>query len=131
MTSDLIKMCERLPKHFQPLCQKEKELHKTLHQILSEEIANSLSRKSSRLTHLYGLPKTYKATLSTRPILSATGTYNYNLAKWLEQRLKPLSLNRYTITDTFVLADEIRTHTMNEDDILVSYDGTALFTNEP
>ena len=28
-------------------------------------------------------------------------------------------------------ADEIRTHTMNEDDILVSYDVTALFTNVP
>ena len=66
-----------------------------------------------------------------RPILSATGTYNYNLAKWLEQKLKPLSLNEYTITDAFTFADEIRTHTMNEDDILVSYDVTALFTNVP
>ena len=66
-----------------------------------------------------------------RPILSATGTYNYNLAKWLEQKLKPLSLNEYTITDAFAFADEIRTHTMNEDDILVSYDVTALFANVP
>jgi len=32
------------------------------------------SPKSSRLAHLYGLPKTHKATLSMRPILSATGT---------------------------------------------------------
>ena len=102
-----------------------------LHQILPEEIANSLSPKSSRLAHLYGLPKTHKATLSMRPILSATGTYNYNLARWLEQKLKPLSLNKYTITDAFAFADEIRTHTMNEDDILVSYDVTALFTNVP
>ena len=59
-------------------------------------------------------------------VLSATGTYNYNLAKWLEQKLEPLSLNEYTITDAFVFADEIRTHTMNEDDILVFYDVTAL-----
>ena len=66
-----------------------------------------------------------------RPILLATGTYNYNLAKWLEQRLKPLSLNEYTITDAFAFADEIRTHTMSETDILVSYDVTALFTNVP
>ena len=55
-----------------------------------------------------------------RPILSATGTYNYNLAKWLEQKLKPLSLNEYTITDAFAFADEIRTHTMNEDDIIAA-----------
>ena len=31
----------------------------------------------------------------------------------------------------FAFVDEIRTHTMNEDDILVSYDVTALFTNVP
>ena len=108
-----------------------KELHETLHQILPEEIANSLSPKSSRLAHLYGLPKTHKATLSMRPILSATGTYNYNLAKWLEQKLKPLSINEYTITDAFAFADEIRALTVNEGDILVSYDVTALFTNVP
>ena len=62
-------------------------------------------------------------------ILKPNLSTNYNLAKWLEQKLNPLSLNEYTITDAFAFADEIRPHTMNEDDILVSYDVTALFTN--
>ena len=66
-----------------------------------------------------------------RPILSATGTYNYKLAKWLEEKLKPLSINEYTVTDAFDFADEIRNVSVNEDDILVSYDVTALFTNVP
>ena len=57
------KMRGRPPKHFRPLFQKEKELQEHLRQILPEEIANSLSPKSSRLTHPYGLPKTHKATL--------------------------------------------------------------------
>ena len=99
--------------------------------ILPQEIAISLSPKSSRLAHLYGPPKTHKANLSMRPILSATGTYNFNLAKWLEEKLKPLSVNEYTITDVFDFADEIRSSPMNEEDILVSYDVTALFTNVP
>ena len=43
-----------------------------------------------------------------RPILSATQTYNYALAKWLDTKLKPLSLNRYTVTDIFEFANEIR-----------------------
>ena len=64
-----------------------------------------------------------------RPILSATGTYNFNLAKWLEQKLKPLSVNEYKITGAFEFADEIRSIPMNAEDILVSYDVTALFTN--
>ena len=65
-----------------------------------------------------------------RPILSATGTYNYKLAKWLEEKLKPLSINEYTITDAFELLTKFETF-VNEDDILVSYDVTALFTNVP
>ncbi|XP_015774439.1 PREDICTED: uncharacterized protein LOC107352642 [Acropora digitifera] len=66
-----------------------------------------------------------------RLILSVTGTFNFNLAKWLEEKLKPLSVNEYTITDVFDFADEIRSSPMNEEDILVSYDLTALFTNVP
>ena len=93
------------PKHFDPLLQKEKEAHSILHQILPDDIASSLSPKSSRMAHLYGLPKIHKAKLSMRPILSATGTYNYNLAKWLEEKLKPLSVNEYTNADAFEFVD--------------------------
>ena len=53
------------------------------------------------------------------------------MAKWLEEKLKTLSVNEYTITDAFEFADEIRSIPMNEEDILVSYDVTALFTNVP
>ena len=91
----------------------------------------SLKHYHPLLALLYGFPKTPKATLSMRPILSSTGTYNYKLAKLLEKKLKPLSINGYTITDAFDFADEIRNLSVNEDDILVSYDVTALFTNVP
>ena len=124
-------MLGRPLKHLHSLLQKEKELQETLHRILLEKIANSLSPKISRLTHLYGLPKTHNATQDTRPILSATETYNDNLAEWREEKLKPLFINEYTVTDAFAFADEIRTHSMNDEDILVCHDVTALFTNVP
>ncbi|XP_068738974.1 uncharacterized protein [Montipora capricornis] len=66
-----------------------------------------------------------------RPILSATGTYNYALAKWLDEKLKPLSINRFTITDTFAFATEMKETKLNEEDILVSFDVSSLFTNVP
>lgn len=66
-----------------------------------------------------------------RPILSATPTYNYALAKWLDTKLKPLSLNRYTVTDIFEFANEIRDLEIANGDILVSYDVSSLFTNVP
>ena len=56
-----------------------------------------------------------------RPILSATGTYNYAL----DEKLKPLSVNRYTISDTFSFAEEIQNLDIDENDILVSYDVTS------
>ena len=66
-----------------------------------------------------------------RPILSATNTYNYQLAKWLEDKLKPLSTNEYTVSDAFRCAEEIRSLSVKEQDLLVSYDVSALFTNVP
>ena len=54
-----------------------------------------------------------------RPILSTTGTYNYALAKWLDEKLKPLSINDHTISDVFQFAEEIHGLDLNEGDILV------------
>ena len=64
-------------------------------------------------------------------ILSATGTYNYALAKRLDEKLKPLSTNEYTISDVFNFAAEIQHFKLNQNVFLVSYDVTVLFTNVP
>ena len=79
----------------------------------------------------YGLPKTHKEKLTVRPILSATGTYNYPLAKWLDDKLKPLSLNQHTVTDIFEFVNEVWELKINEGYILVSYYVSSLFTNVP
>ena len=66
-----------------------------------------------------------------RPILSATGTYNYKLAKWLDEKLKPLSTNEHTIGDIFSFADDLQEMEISDHGILVSYDVSALLTNLP
>ena len=121
----------RPPKHYHPLLEKEKHLDSVVRRILPKHIADTVCQKGSRLAHLYGLPKMYRERLAMRPILSATGTYNYALAKWLDEKLKPLSVNNYTISDVFQFAEEIHELQFNEGDILVSYDVSALFTNVP
>jgi len=65
------------------------------------------------------------------PILSAMGTYNYKLAKWLSKKLKPLSVNEHTISDIFLSADELQEMEINEHDLLVLYDVSSVFTNVP
>ena len=121
----------RPPKYYHPLFVKEKHLKSVVRRILPQEIADSVYQKGSRLAHLYGLPKTHKERLAMRPILSAAGTYNYPLAKWLDEKLKPLSINQYTISDVFQFAEEIQHLPINEKDFPVSYDVTVLFTNVP
>ena len=41
------------------------------------------------------------------------------------KKLRPRSMNEFTITDTFDLVDEVRNLSFNKDDV------TALFSNEP
>lgn len=60
-----------------------------------------------------------------------TATYNYLLAKWLDEKLNPLSTNKYTITDTLFFAKQFKELSFDVDDIMISYDVTTLFTNVP
>ena len=115
---------DRAPKHFHLLLQKDRDVNTVQRGTLPSNIADSLCPKSSRLAHLDSLPKTHKANLSMKPILSATGTYNYSLAKWLEEKVQPLSIKEYTIIDANRFSDEIRNSPIGEDDILVSFDVT-------
>ena len=121
----------RPPKHYHPLLQKEKELESLVRRTLPSAVAESVRPSGSRLAHLYGLPKTHKKELAMRPILSATQTYNYALAKWLDDKLKPLATNQYMISDTFGFVNEVHELVINNEDILVSYDVSSLFTNVP
>ncbi|XP_068756806.1 uncharacterized protein [Montipora capricornis] len=66
-----------------------------------------------------------------RPILSATQTYNYALAKWLDDKLKLLAINQYMISDTFKFLNEVHELAINNGDILISYDVSSLFTDVP
>ena len=51
--------------------------------------------------------------------------------KWIDGLFKPLSQNANTISDTFSFADELNDMTVNDENIMVSYDVTSLFTNVP
>lgn len=77
----------RPPTYYHPLLQKEKELESIVRRILPKPITDTVRPTGSRLAHFYGLPKTRKDRLAMRPILSATETYNYTLAKWLDIKL--------------------------------------------
>ena len=121
----------RPPKYYHPLLQKEKELETVVRQILLKDVTDIICPKGSRLVHLYGFLKTHKPELAMRPILSASGTYSFKLAKWLDEKLKPISINEFTIFDPLRFSEELRKNGNVDGEILVSYDVSSLFTNVP
>ena len=62
------------------------------------------------------------------PILSVTGIYNYRLAKWLDEKLKALSTNKFTVSDIFKFANCIHSMEIEPSNILVSYDVISLLS---
>ena len=92
-------------------------------------IVEKVRPNGSRLAHLYGLPKLHKSGVPLRPVLSAVGTYNYELAKWLEKLLKPLVNEKYTVNSAFEFVDKVVK--LRRSRYMVSFDVVSLFTNVP
>ena len=72
------------------LTRKKQLIREKVHKFLPKTNADLLCPNGSTLAHLYGISKTHKTELCMRLILSASGTYNYLSAKWLDDKLKPL-----------------------------------------
>ena len=80
---------------------------------LDKDKYDLISPTGSKPGILYGLAKVHKPVVgncpSFRPILSAIGTSTYNLAKFLVPILKPLTINEFTVKDSFSFANEVTT----------------------
>ena len=61
----------------------------------------------------------------------AINTAEYNLAKWLEQQLKPFMHNKYSVVSSSAFVDELKQLKPDSSDQCVSFDIKSLFTNVP
>ena len=100
--------------------------------VISNDTYKQIFPSGSAPGMLYALPKIHKGLINTpvRPILSAIGTYNYDLAKFCVPLLDPLTRNEYTIKDSFDFASEISNLNI-ENFVMASFDIESLFTNIP
>ena len=82
---------------------------------------------------LYGQAKVQKTVInncpSFRPILDAINTTSYKLAKFFVTVLSPLSINEYTVNNSFAFAKEITKTNCNY--LMAILDVESLFTNIP
>ena len=80
----------------------------------------------------YGLPKVHKEGTPLRPIVSSIDSISYNCARYVADLLAPLvGRSEHHIKNSQHFADIIQHKTIGEDEELVSYDVTALFTSVP
>ena len=88
--------------------------------------------KSSMCPKLYGLPKVHKTGAPLRPIVSSIGSPTNALAKHLASILQPhVEKAASYVKNSQHFIDLIKNIRLEENDILVSFDVTSLFTQVP
>ena len=80
----------------------------------------------------YGLPKIHKAGVPLRPIVASRGSVTYFIARHVAKILAPLvGKSPRHIKNSADLVDKISQLTLDDDECLVSFDVSALFTSIP
>ena len=128
--------------HFDSTLTQLNTLQNYLHTILNRgEISNSeyndIRPTSTQPARADGLPKIHKSfdTLPPfRPIIDTTGTAYQPVAKFLTKLLNPLTINEFSIKDTFDAVSHINNlprKLFDDGYRFVSFDVKSLFTNVP
>ncbi|XP_075559022.1 uncharacterized protein LOC142590578 [Dermacentor variabilis] len=81
---------------------------------------------------IYGLPKVHKPGVLLRPIVDFTRSPLHRLSVYLHQVLGPLTGKTAThISNSSAFVEKVRDISLDEDDIMVSFDVKSLFTSVP
>ncbi|XP_072048289.1 uncharacterized protein [Amphiura filiformis] len=81
---------------------------------------------------IYGLPKVHKTGVPLRPIVSSIGSVSYNSSRFLADILSSVvGKTPHHIKDTKQFVDFVSDLNIAPDELIVSYDVTALFTSVP
>ena len=101
--------------------------------LLPETVTEVIRPVGSQRPRLYGLPKIHKKNVPLRPVLSAIGSPQYPVAKYLASVLKPVldKFSAYCVSDSFTFAKEINSTKLDKSSFLCSFDIKSLFTNVP
>ena len=99
---------------------------------LSEEVYRRLYPTGAGSPKFYGLLKIHKPGIPLRPIISSMGTVTYNTAKELAKILKPLvRLSTHHVHNTKDFVEQLKDVRLKQEESIISYDITALFTSVP
>ncbi|BHF81434.1 hypothetical protein SprV_0702456400 [Sparganum proliferum] len=126
-----------LPCNDEPMRKLVTQLDKTLADMLTSKAINKSVRLAIKpvdaaAPRFYGLPKVHKAGVPLRPIVSLRGAPTFNLAKWMFRNLRPLTSDAATtVCSATQFLERIKGMKITEDEVMVSFDITSLFTSIP
>ena len=104
---------------------------------IPRNIIYQLSANNTVIPRMYGLLKVHKSNIFSeipiRPVVSFSNSPTYQLAKWLNSKLKNVINCQFhnTVSNSTQLANKIKNIDIPENAILISLDVTNLFTNIP
>ena len=118
-----------------PLLKEEERIVDTLKELRdTEQIDRSLYHKlkprGSQPARLYGLAKVHKTNTPVRPVLSMPGSCYYNTAQQVADWLSVVDECKIN-SSTEQICNSIKNVKLEEDEQLVSFDVTSLYTNVP
>ena len=138
---DVLKLpqLKKLPKGrknaMNPVLKEEIRVIESLEQLrddgkIDESLFQKLKPKGSQPARLYGLAKVHKTTIPARPVLSMPGSAYHKIGtqvgEWLSE-VPECQIN----TSSKQIADSLKDIHLDEDEVLVSFDVTSLYTNVP
>ena len=130
---------DKLPKGrknaMNPVLKEEIRVVESLEQLrndgkIDESLFQKLKPIGSQPVRLYGLAKVHKTTIPARPVLSMPGSAYHKIGtqvgEWLSE-VPECQIN----TSSKQIADSLKNIHLDEDEVLVSFDVTSLYTNVP
>ena len=133
--SDVTKFVKLNEDPFKVITRLEDKLNRFLRPLREKVISlgtyNFIFAKGSIPGVLYGLPKVHKEGCPIRPILSAIGSFNFNLAKFFVPLLSQFTANQYTVLNSYTFVDDLKSIHVPDSYVLASFDVKNLFTNIP
>ena len=97
---------------------------------IDKKLRDRVRSVGSNAPRLYGLAKTHKEDVPLRPVLSMVGSSYYALSAQVAKWLSVLPESRINVS-TEQIVKEIKNLKMAENEILISFDVSSLYTNVP
>lgn len=100
--------------------------------LINETEKKYMTTYTANSPKIYGLPKIHKQNVPLRPICSSLKVPCYELSKYMVKILNNITISsKYNVKNASSFISTVSPIILEEDNILVSFDATSLFTNIP